>query len=244
MKPHSSPLKRLALTALLLAGPLSVQSADDPQAGSDRVEYQLILPDEKTPESIKPTENNPFSKAAGKQEDESSSEENAIRDVLMNLAISGISSDSAGNRRLMLGPMKLERGMVVPPVLPDQTVHLRVNAITQEALELVWIEKKNTGLPPRALIIPFNVKPTIRTRLAGFSSQKDGGAPRVGLLDPNMPVPSTPAKNGTQATSSTPSGAADPSGSDTPSETTNPASMLMNLLLKKSVPAQQETPEK
>jgi len=230
--------------ALLLTTSLSAQSVDDAQSGTDRVEYQLILPEEKTPESIKPTENNPFSKAAGKQEDESSSEENAVRDLLMSLTISGISSDSAGNRRLMLGPMKLERGMIVPPVLPDQAVHLRVNAITQEALELVWIEKKNTGLPPRALIIPFNVKPTIRTRLAGFTSQQVGGPARVGVINPNMPVPSTPAKNSGDSAASMPPTGSQNGGAEAAPDAAHPANMLMNLLLKKSMPAQQATPEK
>lgn len=229
----------LAAAPLLLTGIVSAQAVEEAEGG--RVEYQLILPEEKIPESIKPTENNPFSKSAGKEEDESSSEENAVRDLLLQLHISGVSNDASGNRRLMLGPMKLERGMVVPPVLPDQAVHLRVNAISEEALELVWIEKKNTGLPPRPLIIPFNVKPTIRTRLAGFANQQPGSAPRVGIINPGLPPPETPAKTArSDGAASTPTS----EGASAGEEPAHPANMLMNLLLKKSQPTQQATPEK
>jgi hypothetical protein len=241
MKPHTL-LFRSATLALLLLGN-AAHAQDGPETDTESVEYQLILPDEKTPESIKPTENNPFIKTSGLEEDESSSEENAVRAALMTLTISGVSNDAAGNRRLMLGPMKLERGMVVPPVLADQAVHLRVNAITQEALELVWIEKKNTGMPPRALIIPFNVKPTIRTRLAGFANQQAAVEQRVGVLSPH----STTSPTAGPSTASAPPQGTDSPSSTTPSGTTDeahPANMLMNLLLKKSQPTQQTAPEK
>lgn len=244
MNPSPKLRQVLATASLLLAGQLVAQVDESGQADAGRVEYQLILPEEKTPESIKPTENNPFSKTAGNEADESSSEENAVRDVLMSLTISGVSNDASGNKRLMLGPMKLERGMIVPPVLADQAVHLRVNAITDEALELVWIEKKNTGLPPRALIIPFNVKPTIRTRLAGFANQQPGSTPRIGVFNPSAASPSTPPQQqpkGDSASSSPPSG--QPADGSAP-DAAHPANMLMNLLLKKSLPTQQATPEK
>lgn len=229
------------------------QTADPSIEGTDRVEYQLILPEEKTPESIKPNEANPFSKNAQTGEDESSSEENAVRDALLGLPITGISTDAQGNRRLMLGPLKLERGMIVPPILPDQAVHLRVNAITEQAVELVWIEKKNTGLPPRALIIPFNVKPTIRHRLpimAGGNGAQ-GGLPRVGTINPNLPAPSTPAANPPGNEGAASGGGQSPViPSNTPpsapdaGDPNHPANMLMNLLLNKSLPTQQNSAQK
>lgn len=252
MKLPATVLCILTAGFVLPSAPLFAQTNESSIEGADRVEYQLILPDEKTPESIKPNEVNPFSKNAQTGEDESSSEENAVRDALMTLPITGVSTDAQGNRRLMLGPIKLERGMIVPPILPDQAVNLRVNAITEQAIELVWIEKKNTGLPPRALIIPFNVKPTIRHRLPVMAGGTGalGGVPRVGTINPNLPPSATPAASGGDGASAG-SGQTPPIPSNTPppaaadaNDPAHPANMLMNLLLNKSLPTQQNSANK
>jgi len=96
---------------------------------------------------VKPNEPNPFNKGETgsiKQED-TTSDENKVKDALMGLRASGVVySDDGSVRAVMLGQLKLERGMVVPPVLPDQDVHLRVNSLSESTIELVWIEKRRT----------------------------------------------------------------------------------------------------
>ena len=241
---------------MLLTGLLPVcraQDAEAPPSEDDRVKYQLIMPDEKTPETVKPNEPNPFNKKSSREEDDSSSEENAVREAISSLPVTGISNDPRGGKRLMLGPFRLERGMIVPPVLPEQAVSLRVNSISDTVLELVWIEKKNTGLAPRTLTIPFSTRPVVRQRLAvptikppavpggeRYITHVPGAPPGtpVASSQTSPPAPQenvfTPAGTPPGSLDSKPSG---PAGSD-PS---HPANMLMQLFMNKSLPTQQTT---
>lgn len=150
-----------------------------------KVQYMLILPEEKTPELVKPEENNPFESANdGSPEDDSSSEENQVRDLLLRMRVGGAAS-GLGGMRVMLGGMRLEPGMEVPPVIPDQQVKLRVKSITAAAIELVWVETKPTGLPPKVLVIPMDGTPTVRYRMPSGSQNADPGpssSPGMGML--------------------------------------------------------------
>lgn len=144
-----------------------------PVEGEDgRVQYTLILPDEKTPEMVKPEENNPFETMVDPGTNrEGSTEENQVRDLLLAMPVGGASSGPDGIR-VMLGGMRLQEGMTVPQVIPDQQVQLRVKAITPHAIELVWVEKKPTGLPPKLLVIQMDGAPKVRYRMpAGTGSQ-------------------------------------------------------------------------
>lgn len=137
------------------------QEAED----NGKVQYMLILPEEKTPEMVKPEEHNPFESASdGSKKDDSNSEENQVRDLLLRMRVGGAASGMHG-MRVMLGGMRLEQGMEVPPVIPDQQVKLRVKSITTAAIELVWVETKPTGLPPKVLVIPMDGSPTVRYRM-------------------------------------------------------------------------------
>jgi hypothetical protein len=240
------------MLALWLApGHSQAQNAErNPDGESDAIEYQLILPEEKTPESVKPNEPNPFNKQITEDDDQNSSEENAVREALISLPISGISSGPRG-KRIMLGSMRLEPGMEVPDVVPNQQVHLRVNAITDTSLDMVWIEKKNTGLPPRVLSVPFNVKPVIRVKLASPTPKKtpgvDDASGTMGIVNPGR---STPASATNVATGS-PEGGEKPSTPAPPppgppanaNDPAHRANMLMNLLLNQPQPTQQPPPQ-
>lgn len=166
----------LGLTLLVSAPRLRAQDAAQGEEGEDRVKYALILPEEKTPELVKPEENNPFEMMAdpGAQR-EGSTEENQVRDLLLGMAVGGASQGPSGIR-VMLGGMRLQEGMEVPAVIPDQQVSLRVKAITPSAIELVWVEKKPTGLPPKLLVIPMDGSPKVRYRMPAGA----GGAPGSG----------------------------------------------------------------
>ena len=175
----------LHLSAAIAAAQSSADTTSE--ASVDKIRYQLILPEEKTPEVVKPNEPNPFNKGEGgllKAED-SSSEENKVKEVMLSMRSSGVVIDAAdGNvRSVMLGPMKLERNMLVPPVLSDQQVQLRVNSLSDSAIELFWVEKKkNTALPPRPVIIPINIKPAVRYHLptAGVAEGAKPNAKNLG----------------------------------------------------------------
>lgn len=134
------------------------------------IKYALILPDDKTAETVKTGERNPF----GKNENElnlnsnkGTSQENMIREHLSMLKVSGFSPDGPNGIRVMLGDMALEEGQTVPTIIPDQTLNLKVSKITRQTITLVWIEKKNSTLPPRLLTLPVDLEPTVRYVLHG-----------------------------------------------------------------------------
>lgn len=138
-------------------------------AATTTVKYALIMPNDKTSESVKPEDRNPFGRA---QEDskqfKGTSEETMIRDRLMKLRVCGASMDEKGDvSRVMLGDMILTPGQGLPAVLPNQTLALRVGAMTKDKIELVWIEKKTIGLPDRNLVLPVDLRPFVRYRLLG-----------------------------------------------------------------------------
>lgn len=133
------------------------------------VKYSLILPNQKTSEQVKEGERNPFTKAnqgVQNMDANGTTEENEIRDRLARLRVVGVSPGQRG-LRVMLGDMVLEPGEDVPQVLPEQTLSLRVGAISSRAIELVWVEKKPTGLPARTLTIPVDLRPYVRSILKG-----------------------------------------------------------------------------
>lgn len=248
--PSLIPLALLVLSASSLNGQTD---ADADGESRERIRYLLILPEEKTPEVVKPNEPNPFNKGdlgAIKQED-TTSDENKVKDALMSLRASGVVyADDGSVRAVMLGQLKLERGMIVPPVLPDQDVQLRVNSLSESTIELVWIEKKkNLALPPRPVILPIDLRPTVRYYLPSATTAAPPPPPKAGqpavpigkqaapLLTQPPPPPTMEARRAipiddTDATAEAPA-------PDTP----HPANLLMNLFLNKPQPTQQPPPQ-
>lgn len=160
--------KPLPVMLLALAFPAWVHAqAEEDGEENERVQYSLILPEEKAPELIRPEETNPFETlGSGQGSSENDTEENQVRDMLLRMPVTGGASGSKG-MRVMLGGMRLEAGMEVPPIIPDQQVRLKVKNITPAAVELVWVEKKPSGLPPKLLVIPMDGAPKVRYRMPG-----------------------------------------------------------------------------
>jgi hypothetical protein len=166
-------LHRLILTLSLgfAAQAVSVhaQEAVSDEETDKRVQYQLVLPDEKTPENVKPEEHNPFESEseALSRTAPGDSEENRVRDRLLKLPVVGVSRLPDGRMSVLLGNIRLETGRAVPPVLPDQLVELKVKNITTQYVELAWQEKRATGLPPKLMMIPINISPKVRYQMLG-----------------------------------------------------------------------------
>lgn len=173
------PRHRLVLYASLglAAQALHVRAEDPPAEEEKRVQYQLVLPDEKTPENVKPEEHNPFESETEAQNRLSpgDTEENRVRDRLLKLPVVGTKRMADGGMRVLLGNIILETGKVVPPVIPDQQVELKVKNITTEYIELAWQEKRATGLPPKLMVIPINISPRVRYQMLGQSGEDREG---------------------------------------------------------------------
>jgi hypothetical protein len=173
-------------SALMLMGSVCSSShGQEQEAGVKvQVEYALIFPDEKAPELVKAEEDNPFVAVVKEEtkEDQTSSEENLVKERLLSLRVVGASPRGDGYR-VQLGDMILESGMVLPAFLPEQEVFLRVNTITDKEIEFVWLEKKKTGLPPRTLTMPIEIKPTVLYVLPGQGVKEKGGERAYGRHD-------------------------------------------------------------
>lgn len=174
--PRIIPQTLAAGILLLLSCAAGAQEAaaltgDEEKAG--RVQYQLVLPDEKTPERVKPEENNPFESAleAASRNAPEDTEENRVRDVLAKQPVVGASLRPDGMIKVLLGDIMLEPGMTVPPVFPEQQVRLKVRSITTGYIELAWQEKEATGLPPKVMLIPINMSPEVKYKLLGGQGQ-------------------------------------------------------------------------
>ncbi len=138
--------------------------ADANAAESRAFKYVLLLPNEKSSESVKDAERNPFGRSDDELHDvggKSSNEETKIQEQLAKLRATGLSPGPNG-LRVLLGDMCLSKNDIMPAVVKDQTLALRVNELTRDAIHLVWLENKFTGLPPRFLIIPVDLRATVR----------------------------------------------------------------------------------
>lgn len=155
----------------LMAASSHAQEAPPEEDEEKRVQYQYVLPEEKTPENVKPEEHNPFESENDviNRQAPGDTEENRVRDKLLKLPVVGTKRMTDGRMRVLLGDIILETGCVVPPVLPEQLVELRVKNITSQYVELAWQEKRLTGLPPKIMTIPINISPQVRYQLLGQS---------------------------------------------------------------------------
>ena len=181
-------MKNLFLTTSLLVLCLvsRSQAQDEPAEEENKdgkVQYALIMPEEKAPELVKPNEFSPFGGVVDeKNKDTASGEETKVGDTLRSLPVVGKSSGNC----VLLGDIILRKGEIVPPILPNQTVQLLVRDITPDQIELVWVEKKPTGLNPRTFTINTDVSPQVMQRLpgnaVGAGSKGAASAPVMGVI--------------------------------------------------------------
>ncbi|MBE7495845.1 MAG: hypothetical protein HS117_12945 [Verrucomicrobiaceae bacterium] len=203
-RPPFIPLRILIASAVLL-GALVARAQDGTEEveedAKERVQYQLVLPDEKTPETVKPEEHNPFESEteAASRNSPGDTEENRVRDILMKLPVNGMSRKPDGRLRVLLGDIDLTVGDYVPQVLPDQLVALKVKSITSEYIELAWQEKQMVGLPPKIMLIPIDMAPSVTYRMKGgqgadapMTRIRRGGS---GMMRNGQPVIAAPAGN-------------------------------------------------
>jgi hypothetical protein len=169
--------------------PLSLYAQAEPK-DKEEIRYQLILPDEKVPEQIKPTEHSPFTKEVEPQQNENvNSEHNLVMSKLTSMKASGIVNQDA-EYSVLLGSLKLKRGEIVPPVIPNQSVQVKVNSITPEAIDFVWVDEKMSkrGLSAATFSIKLDLKPRITVILPGGAST-DGQSNSASLSPSNFVRP-------------------------------------------------------
>lgn len=151
-------------------GVLAQEAPSEEEANEGKVRYSLIFPEEKTPETVKQTEQNPF---GGVQDPDdltaASSEEAQIEQLLRSLPVVGNTSGGT----VLLGDIILRLGQLVPAVLPSQTCHLRVHQVSSDAVVFAWVEKKPTGLQTRTFTLDVDTTPQVATKLPGHGASSN-----------------------------------------------------------------------
>ncbi len=143
------------------------------QEAAEEVQYTLLKPDDKTAEKVLPEERNPF--ATGNKNNitvKAEGEENEIRKRLEGLRVVGSVRGKNGAINVMLGDIVLETGRILPHLLPEQTLDLQVKEIKEDSIELLWVEKKVSGLPPRILTLPMDLRANVKYVMQGQVSAK------------------------------------------------------------------------
>lgn len=191
-----------AVASLFSAFAARAQEEKAEEEKKERVQYQLVLPDEKTPETVKPEEHNPFESQSDIQSrtGDGNTEENRVRDILVKLPVKGISRRPDGRLRVLLGDIDLTVGEYVPQVLPDQMVELKVKSITHEYIELAWQDKEVVGLPPKSMVIPIDIEPSVTVKMKGYEGTQAAPSTKIrrsglgGIMRNGKPIATQPAQ--------------------------------------------------
>ncbi len=175
------------------------------RSGAEPPETMGILPEQKTPTLISESERNPFGTRTKKEDVavyDKESEESQIRRIFTQLQVNGMSEARNGFQRVLLGDMILEKGKKVPPLIDRQSETLIVSDITDEQVELSWVDEATMRLDGRKLLIPIALDPTVEFVLKGQPGGdekrravkifKDDGEPRRGFASASFGSPAIP----------------------------------------------------
>ncbi len=150
----------LSVVLAMVALPWSAQAYSDPS----------LLPDGRQREELRPAERNPFAQQAStdttpKATEDRVTEESRIRRIVKAMKFNGVSG-SPGNKRVLLGPLILKPGSVLPPLLTNQFEVLKVQEIDDAAVILAFVERDPT-IDARQIVLPFAMQPTVSQAMVG-----------------------------------------------------------------------------
>jgi hypothetical protein len=133
---------------------------------------------------------NPFAERAKKveaknNEAQTETEESRIRAFIKKQNVSGIVK--LGDRYIAtVGPLIMESGQTLPPLIPGQTQILRVIRVDKSVVELGWVE----GTPydtasPRKIVLKVDMTPRVEVQLASSDGDTKEGSKSTYLVDDN-----------------------------------------------------------
>lgn len=130
-----------------------------------------ILPSSKRGSRIDVAERNPYAARTVEKTrgEDATSEASQIIRILEGLRIRGLSRDRNGNIRTVLyGDLRLTQGTMLPQLLPNQNDELIVSSVTNEEIELAWLnEAGNREADGRKLLIAIELEPKVQIVLPG-----------------------------------------------------------------------------
>lgn len=151
-----SPLSALALLLL----PLLARAASDP----------TLFPDGRQRAEVRPNERNPFAQQIKVEEapanpQEGASEEARLRRIFRAMKVGGVSG--GGNQKhVLLGSLIIKPGMVLPPILKNQSEMLRVLSVGDGSVVLAFVEK-DPAISARQIALPIGIQPEVTQMMFG-----------------------------------------------------------------------------
>ncbi|MGH8046393.1 MAG: hypothetical protein ACREKL_04035 [Chthoniobacterales bacterium] len=174
-------MKNVALLILLLCATAMAGDPELMQIGE--------LPGQKTPELIQPKDRNPFMRRETKVAVETAdkeSEESRLRDLFKTLPITGIIR-GGGDVKVLLSNLILKQGELLPPLIESQTEVLIVAAITDNEVEIDFVES-NEHAEPRKILIPIDLTPRVAISPVGVAPASQPSDADHSQADPRPPV--------------------------------------------------------
>jgi len=157
--------------ALTVLAPASIDLVPSQRRGA------RVLGDERNPfadrvPDLKPLEG----EESGKTEDD------RIRIIFSELTVSGVSR-GPGGLRVLMGDLILEKGYEVPPLLENQASRIMVTGVSENEVELSWLDPESGEVTPKKLLVAYDLTPSVSFVLQGQRLGKAGeGARRFGRV--------------------------------------------------------------
>jgi hypothetical protein len=130
----------------------------------------VFSPSARQPKVLPEGQRNPFGAAAAPAEEEqemvaAETEEAKLRRILGKMRVTGLSG-SPGSYSVVVGSMVLREGEKLPRLYANQAEELRVDSVTTNEVILTFTERVS-GIPPRSMILRFDLSPQVRSVLPG-----------------------------------------------------------------------------
>lgn len=147
------------------------------EAVSEKAAAVGLLPHQKQGKVLEPKERNPFAEqvrveAAGEVKD-ANSEESKIRAVLMTMKVTGVTRAGDGRLKGMLGRFVLEEDRELSQIIPNQTDILKVTKVTDEQVEITWVDVEGSE-QPRKHVIELDMEAKVGVMLPSPGGETDG----------------------------------------------------------------------
>lgn len=171
--------KQLILNFCLAGGIATAGAQDGSVSEEDLLSIGLlpssipVLDSAEADPAVRPitsTENNPFLERESDAPQvvvQTESEEMTIKRLIDDMTVHGGLMNRSGGPKVLLGDLILQKGSLVPQVLPDQTEQLVVTELDAEKIELAFLEPPEYKGQPRVIVIPMDMRPTVGQVLAG-----------------------------------------------------------------------------
>ncbi|GAB4175665.1 MAG: hypothetical protein Fur0032_15510 [Terrimicrobiaceae bacterium] len=197
MKAARLPTRSLWFTAfyglvlpLALLSPAPAQPAPPPGPPPSLDAPSTLMPSQRQPVLVGPEETNPFSQKVAPSTNlifqEVETEEVRIRNIFGDMPFAGLAVGE-NSRRALIGPLALEEGDEVPRILPMQAERLVVLRVTDEEIELGFLERDGK-VQGRTFTRRFSLAPQVRYLLpseAPTVTPRIPGAPMQGRIIPS-----------------------------------------------------------